>query len=249
MKHLFFSLIAIFCLHTQDIQFYRSSLDYPILSLEEQMFKDVVELYNKKYKTNLRIIINKVPNVRLFLKEINTPKHLYTAIMSSITITKERSKLYLFSVPYMPIKETIFALRKETISYHWQNKRIAFLLNSTEENSIKLLQKRHPNIVPVAFNSFPEKLNSLSNGTADFLISDNVAWLSFPNLVQIEDLDLHQHYSYGIIYSKGSPLKKMLDPVIKYYILSSRFYDLLKKNYGKRVADYFTKNVKNVARR
>ena len=45
--------------------------------------------------------------------------------------------------------------------------------------------------------------------------------------------------NYGILYPKGSILKKKLDKYIKYYKRSSSYYQLLGKHFGKEIVNYF----------
>lgn len=103
-------------------------------------------------------------------------------------------------------------------------------------------------MIPVIATSFKEKKNFIEKNKADFFISDNVAILSISGIHRIVDLNINKNLSYGIVYPKGSKLKNMLDPVIKYYLKSSRFYKRLKDHSNKEIADYFTKHVKNAYR-
>jgi ABC-type amino acid transport substrate-binding protein len=45
--------------------------------------------------------------------------------------------------------------------------------------------------------------------------------------------------NFGILLPKNSKLKEKIDPIIKYYVKTSRFYQLVKKYFGEDASNYF----------
>lgn len=216
------------------------------MNLEETMFRDIIKLYNSKHNADLKIKMNKIFQARDLKAVIDSAKNEYLAVMSSLTITDERKKWASFSTPYLPIKETLFSTKQKftEIPTSLKNKRISYFLHTTEQRVIKKLVNRD-SIIPVDASSIEMKKDLINDGLADYFISDNVILLSIKNIVPVIDLDIHKNLNYGIVYPKNSILKRMLDPIIKYYIKSDRFYKRLDQFSDKKTADYFIKHVKN----
>jgi len=232
------------CLHAQVIDFYTAVSSAAIPKLEKQAFTDIVQIYNKKYGTHLTINHQQIKTFRDVFSVVKKASTEYTSVMCSVTITKEREKHVTFSIPYLPVTETIFSYNDLSEGTDWTTKPIAFLVGTTAEDAMKSLLKTYPKIKPKAYTSFQTLIEDVKQGYIKFLISDNVAILSYPKLVPLKDLGSKKGKGYGIVYPLGSSLKEKLDPIIKYYTKSAKFYNLLQQNYGNEIADYFTANVR-----
>ena len=221
---------------------YRSSLTYSVNELEEEIFKNIVALYNLKSKKQLSYTIHKESFTDI-LKRMETQSGDSTLIMSGITVTKEREKRYDFSIPYLPIEIVLFS-KKGTRITDFSELNVGYIEGSVEEKLAKDLKKKY-NCSLFPYPDFLEKHNSLKANKTNVMIADNIALFVDHSIKIIHSLKSTK--GWGIVYPKGSELKEMFDPIIRYYIKSAKFYELLYNEHGKAIADYFIKYVKNAS--
>ena len=247
MKLVFF--IMVFALSAQKtVTVYDVPDDTKVAELEGEIIKNSFKLYNAHNPTD-KLKYN-IIHLKKF-KEIfdtldNTKEKNYVFCMYQITITKDRQKIYDFSVPYIPIKESIYALKnRKDKDFRKKGIKIAYQIGSTQEKQIGYLKKYK--IEPVDFNVIGEKITALREGKVDFVIGDNIEVWGKNDLLVVEDMKEQPGSGFGFMYAKGSTLRAKLDPYILKYITSQSFFNYLIRNFGKDVVDYYKENIKNKA--
>jgi ABC-type amino acid transport substrate-binding protein len=221
-----------------------------IQTIEQDILQNVVELYERKTGEKLPIrYVTSYDFSYLFsmLDSVSVNNLNYSLMLTAVSITPEREETYDFSVPYMPAKEVIFGLKKAWDNNPWDfnNKRIGYTTKSVQEVVAKEYQRMHPSITIKEYHSWEHMIIGLKAGEIDAGLMDNVSVWADDKLMVIEDVaaDLQQGKGLGIMYPKGSTLKAKLDPIIKYYLKSQKFYSFCAKQYGMEVANYYKEHV------
>jgi ABC-type amino acid transport substrate-binding protein len=246
MKLIFF-LIVIILSAQKEVTIYNAPDDTKVALLEAEIVKNIFKLYNvhnSNDKLTYRVTYLKTFD-QVFEALDNTENKDYSFSMCQITITAEREEKYDFSIPFIPIKESVYTLKsREDKEYKKDGVKIAYQKGSTQEEQITNLEKYK--IVPVVFDIIRGKIESLRKKDVDFVIGDNIEVWGKTDLVIVENMDTQSGSGVGFLYSKSSKLRKKLDPYIKKYISSQSFINYLIRDFGKDVANYYKENIKEI---
>jgi glutamine transport system substrate-binding protein len=212
------------------------------------MISIVVKRTNAKLKQKLKINFIEVENFIDLFNALKTNKDNACAI-SALTITKERSKSYDFSYPYMPIKEVILTTKSSNRNdWKKQGTTIALVKGSVAENHYSVFKNKYKlNVILIDYKTYKTIHTEINNRKIDFFVTDIAQTWTDKNIRLVSDFDEAKLSYYGIMYPKGSKLKKLLDPAIKSLIHSPSFLNLLKKNYGQKIVDYYREVSKSLA--
>ena len=203
----------------------------------------IVNLYNKRNPDKLNVKFKKISSFAnsfdLFRKEKGNDSILY---INSLTITDERKKEFDFSIGYFPVRAAIITLNDSPLNNNniFQNKLIFGVIKKTSFNIDFVKQfadKKNHNIK--MFNDIFALHKALKSKQIDYYIGDALEAWYFKNRKLIEILYDAPFQKYGILYPKGSKLKKKLDPIIKYLIHSPNFFTMVKKSFPSLEAKYF----------
>ncbi len=82
----------------------------------------------------------------------------------------------------------------------------------------------------------------MNSGKIDFYIGDSIEAFYLKGLTVAMPIDKKVSY-FGIQFLKHSPIKKLLDPTIKYFSSSRKCLYLLVKYFGVEFHDYYKKTM------
>ena len=219
--------------------------------IERQLIDDIFILWDRKTKEKVDYQFNwfgSFLDMMDFMKNLPiTEKDNHLAI-SSITITDARSKKFQFSNPYVPVREVLICKKNGkyqsavTDLTSLVDRKIGYLEGTIQESSMLSLKK------DISFKEFgyltqQEKNRALLNNEIDFYIADNVNVWSNSQLKIFLELPEQLGNGYGILFHKKSSLKKIIDPILMYYMKSAKFRKLTTDKFGKEVSDYFVKKL------
>ena len=218
--------------------------------IERQILTHVIDIKNKKENTHYTYQIKALPFDQIFhylnYKTIGDKKHTVLAI-STITVTDERKKQFDFSVPYIPAKSVIFtsAKNKEISSTSWMapGSVIGVQKKTTHESVLNTLLKQYP-IKKETSPDYGHLMQRLLDDKIVYMLGDNVEIWNDTSLRILYTLDFQKGTDIAIMYPKGSKLKDEFDKYLKYYIHSSKFFQLIRDKYGSDVSKYFRENLR-----
>jgi hypothetical protein len=161
--------------------------------------------------------------------------------INGVTITKERKKKFDFSIPYFPIRPAAVAPKyKNMVGINVYDKKysIAARINTSNMKYAEEISKKTGQVL-IRINTNDSLDSFFRSNKVDLYITDAIApWLQ-------EDLQLIHIYKevdangYGILYPKGSKLKKKLDKTIKHILSSPDYFKIIKKVIPKINYRYF----------
>jgi polar amino acid transport system substrate-binding protein len=220
-----------------------------IQTIEQDILNNVLALYKKRAGKNLKLrFIGSKDFSKLFsmVDSLASSNKDNTLLLTAVTITKERLRKYDFSVPYMPAKDVIFGKKDKWENGEWVfgAMRIGYTNKSVQEKIAKAYKVKY-GVQIKAFHSWEHMVEGLHKNEIDAGLMDNVSVWADDRLMVIKDVEkeYQQGNGFGILYPKGSALKAKLDPIIRYYIKSQKFYAFCAKQYGREVADYYKEHV------
>lgn len=212
--------------------------------IEQNIIYQVIRIFNKKNTLQLSYHYKQVPFANIFkqLQEKNSSNFLS---LSTITITKERQKKFLFSSVYIPSNTVIFTLKKNKDNIPWNTKgtRIAYQKNTIHDEIIRDMKTKY-GIKPVPLSNYTNIVNSIKSGKLNFAIADNTEIWNENGLHIIEKTETQNGNGIGIMYPKNSLLRDQLEPYIDYYVHSKTFYRFLRETYGSEISLYFRNNLR-----
>ena len=136
-------------------------------------------------------------------------------IMSSVTITDERKKLYDFSDSYLNAGQVIITQRKTTITSvnDLKGKKIAVQQGTTnEEEAVKLTSTD----LVIRYPDFVQATQALLTGSVDAILSDlpgaKGIVLEHPTLKITSDPLTNEYY--GIVFRKGDQNRKFINDAL-----------------------------------
>jgi glutamine transport system substrate-binding protein len=208
-----------------------------------KVIKQIIDLYNKRNEEKIELKLKKfpgfIPTFDLFKRKSGDHSILY---INSITITNEREQIYDFSIGYFPIRAALISLKDNPLSIEDIVKsglrvgiveKTAFDLTFIKKHT---LQRKHK--LQVYKNIFLLH-DALKIKKVDYYIGDALEAWYFDNKKLIDILYDAPFQKYGILYPEGSKLKEKLDPIIKYLIHSSSFYQIVKESFPNLDEKYF----------
>ena len=219
-------------------------------SIEHQLVKDVFALWNRRTKILKEVYWKrhrKFSGLMKYMSELDNSRKDEVIALSSITITKERQKQFNFSTPYVPIREVLISKsinKKANDIESITNKRVGANLGTTQEVALKLLEQKM-NFKPVYFSMNKHKHDALINDEIDFYIDDNINVWSDSRLKIVFEFENQPGNGYGLMFHKESSLKKIIDPMLIYYMRSAKFRKITTEKFGKKISDYFVKKISN----
>ena len=221
---------------------------FQVDSIEYEILINTISLYNVNEEEQISFKIDTLGSfdeVLQKLKTSNSAEKNSLLGLASITRTEARKEFFDFSSIYIPAKEVITTLKKNsTLSFSdLKNQRVGYQSKSIEEISINRLMK-NITLIPVGFLHYSEKSKALLNGDIKFSIDDNISIWDSEGITIIHDLKIQNGDGIAIAYPKGSKLANKLDRYLKYYINSSRFYRLIQAKYGIEIARYFKQELR-----
>lgn len=242
MRRLLFATLLIVSSFSQRvIDIYHLEDNTAIGQIEKQLIDNIFELHNKISKEKFEIkhhIVADFKDLITTLAALDKSKANTSMVLGEITITEERRKSYDFSNPYIPSREAIISTEDVTAMNYGKNVRIGYLKNSIYEGLAARLKERHI-FESVGFDDYEAMEKSLLSGKLNYFLEDNIMVWNHEKLHMVAELPWQNGEGIGIAYVKGSDLKKKFDHVLRYFLKSEKFNQLVFKLYGKEVRDYF----------
>lgn len=221
---------------------------FQVDSIEYEILINTLSLYNANEQEKIIFQIDTLNSFDEVIQKLKTPDSLQKNVLmglASITRTIPRKEYLDFSSIYIPAKEVITTLKKNsnlTLS-DIKGQRVGYQIKSIEEVTIHRLMENIP-IIPIGFLHYAEKTEALLNESIKFSIDDNISIWDSKKTVIIHDLEIQNGDGIAIAYPKGSKLAKKLDKYLNYYLNSSRFYRLIQSKYGINIARYFKQELR-----
>lgn len=235
LSTILFILLFSFDLSSQTITVLQRERETKLREFEQEFLIDIIELYNFKYDSTLKLNFQLVPNYKSIFDTLKTSSNT-TLSINAITWTKEREKHYDFSVPYMPITSIIMG--KSGVSYDLENK--PYIVNYKRNTVHKETATQYANDKKFKLDEYQEHIDVFS-----VLDSENISIGDYTDIWYTDEfqllktLDKFKNSNYCIMYPQNSTLRKKLDSIILYYTKSSKFYLLLKRILGNDISTYF----------
>ncbi|MGF7048949.1 polar amino acid transport system substrate-binding protein [Paenibacillus sp. DS2015] len=163
----------------------------------------------------------------------------YKGSISSVSITDERKETYDFSIPYF--ESTNMIMVKEgsniTTALDLQDKKVGVQGATTADTLMSDIMGQ-TNTDLKRFDSNTLALLELEHNGVDAVVADVAIVREYiknnpkNKLVGILDTDNFGSEYYGLLYPKGSELKKQIDPAIKKVIENGKYTEIYKKWFG-----------------
>ena len=242
MKFITFFLLTSILVSQVEITLYKSNTSKPSYIIESKILEKIKIIHKQKYAETIyfkTVIKDRFQDVLNALEKSNDKNAM---AMRGISITKERSEKFDFSVPYIFVTECILSLKgnNDIKDYQWKIKgeKIAYTRGSTAEKRARILAKKYK-IIPIAYDNIESSFESLKKKKINFVITDNI-YVWHESFLKIAHHFKEEHKTgYGIAFKKGSPIKKLFDPYIKYTMKAEYFRSLLLKTYGKEYLEFY----------
>ena len=222
-----------------EITVYTTKTNTMMTSFENDFFTEIIILYNKKNKhESLTFHVKNVSNFpKLFKKMKVEDNHLICGI-SSVSILKDRLQYFDFSKRYL--KENQVLIRNTNYAKKVFNKStVGYFKNSLNSAAFMFIKKKYPGIKSIEFKKKSDAISALEKNKIDFQIVFGLNPFIKDNREIVEEIPNFNSKGFGIIYPKGSQLKKKLDPIINYYTTSNRYYSLIKRHFGEKLLAYY----------
>jgi len=245
LKRFIFLFVLHWCISAQThVQIHRSLLnDRLLMELEETIIRNVIRIHNINEADTLNYtFVNHETFEELFTDwDLFTPDAEHLTV-NSISITKDRERLFDFSSPYLPVKQVLIAVKSTFPFTTVEGKRIGFVRSSTQEAILEFLPQ---SCIFKSYDTFRQLEEGLLNLEIDLMMGDNVGVWSNGHTYIYKELDKTFSSSYGIMYKKGSLLRDRLDKYLRYYLKSKGFRRLVKNYFGKDISDYMIKQLRS----
>jgi glutamine transport system substrate-binding protein len=167
-------------------------------------------------------------------------KGSYDMAISSISITEDRKKEYLFTIPFFLSTNKIMIPEDSNIQTadDLKGKKVAVQASTTGHFAVeKVLGEKHPDIK--AFENNNLAILELESGGADAVVADNgvIEYYAAQNpdkkLKVVGDKDTFDAEFYGMMFPEGSDdLKADLDKAIEAIIESGKYTEIYKEWFG-----------------
>lgn len=243
MKKIFILICTLSLVLNQELFVYQTTSqndESTLYQFNSLLISNIVDMSNKRNRTNYIIKMKYVESYEKLFQEIEKSENLSLGI-DGITITSERQKKFDFSIPYMPVKEIIISHKKfgfNSADWKKNSMKIAVVENTIHEVHTTVFKKKY-NINLVLYSTHNSVVEALDKGTVQFYIGDvSEIWLS-EEFEFISDFPEAKLSYYGILYKKGSPLKKIFDSTMKYFLRSPKYIRIIQKYFGADVAEYY----------
>jgi len=233
----FFLLTSVFS--QTEITLYSQNTSNDFRMFEQFIVKEIIDLYNLKNDEKLSVKFETaVSFLELFHcldKAVLNGKKDVVMSMNRISITKKRLEKYDFSEPYMANKFSALKLKTRTdINEEKLFKTkytVGIVKNTLYEELVYELDKDKS--LTIKFYSNNELCaEGLRKKEIDLYISDFVdTWIYDLEVVAILKPELTDHH--GILFPKGSELRKKLNKTMRYYVKSAKYYNLIRTYFGK----------------
>jgi hypothetical protein len=221
------------------ITIYHKPTNDVMAKFENDFMETILNLYNKK-NTNDKIEFNhiKVDTYKVLFDKMKDKKRHDICSISSITITMDRMKDYDFSIRYLKDNHVVIRNTKfEKVDI--KEAKVGYLKNSLYEDSFLFIKNKYPNIIGIEYDKTKDVIKALETNLIDYQFASGIIAFIRPNREIVEELPLNRSRGYGIIYPKGSALKEKLDPTIKYFLTSPKYFALIAKHFGEELLSYY----------
>lgn len=212
-----------------------------IFEIETNILTNVIDLYNRKNEQKIIIKEKMLNQFNEVFPSFDAMKTSNKAILGTISITPERLKKYDFSHSYLPARVAILGLKNKAVK-SINNLRLGYVKATVQENIAQELKQSHQ-VKLKSYNNMDEIVRGVILEEVDIILLENVSAWADPRLQIIDQFVNNVSEGYGIVFPKDSDLKKVLDPYLKYYLKSQKFYKSIREIYGSEIADYYKKNL------
>jgi hypothetical protein len=238
-------LFFLFNIQLQDtITVYQSSHENSLIVYEQGMMEILTEKINKKNGATYRLNFVNLENYEILNQKVEMKDDKLCAI-GRLKITNQNLRDYDFSHPYLSVKEAIVTLVNQFwYQADWMNKgsRIAAFKESLNHEQSKIFKNTYKSDIILLESSTRSRIsNLLLKAKFDFCITEAIDTWNNRNLEHLSEFKEAKLYQYGIMFPKGSVLKKTFDEEIKEFVNSEENYQLLKRIYGQEVMEYCKK--------
>lgn len=153
------------------------------------------------------------------------------AVLSTMTVTKERKKNFDFSIPYYQESLSMIFNKKNPLKNKedLEGKTIGCQMATTMEIWLK---KHTKNTKIITFDTNPQAVEALKAGHVDGVFIDSVQAQAFTekNLALDFELIAQADNGYALAFKKGSPLVKQINEALSHLETQGEI-DKLKKKY------------------
>jgi hypothetical protein len=240
-----FCLLISFCIAsvvcTQEVitVYYKYSNDKSI-GFESQFMEEIKKLHNIRHKKNpISFKFIEQSDYKKIFNQIDNAKPMNKICgISSLTITEDRLIKYDFSYRYLKINQAIIKHKRHD-AQDFNTAKFAYLENSIHEEAFYLLKKQYHQIIGIPYKSSKEIKDDMDKKKFNYQIADGIVAFINENREIATELSFFQTEGYGIIYPKNTILKEQLDPAIKHFVSTKRYFDLIKEHFGEKAFEYY----------
>lgn len=248
MRHLIVVLTFTFFIHAKSdslkVRVFYNTTDMVVRTFEMDLLNRIVHIYNKKNYPKLSVVFEQrnKPNAIWFHLNNKDSIEKYGLVcgLLSASITKNDPN-YDFSHPYLPTQDVLIGRVDQNEPSEKKSYNLVHMRSNYYQPLVDSLSK-HYSFSTHTTGSYSDAVNYFLTGNADYYLGDSIDSWVFQNrkvMLYLNDRITH----FGFLYPKDSKLKKMFDPILKYYTKSSSFYKLLKFHFGKDLKNYYQKTM------
>ena len=203
---------------------------------EISLISNLLFEYSKSSGERIKLKYKGVKKFNNTFQIINSGHRDKTLAVNTISITKDRQKKFDFSIPY--VKNSYSYLSTKEFNYSEGSPlRVGYVKNTLYESLIKK-QSDKSVVEKKAYNNVRDCIKDMKSQKIDVIFTDYIdAWaydLKFIKAVSKEAND-----KFGIMFPKGSKLKKDLDLIFAKFSKTDKFYKLIEQNLGAKAVKYF----------
>jgi len=204
-------------------------------SFEVAFFENIVRIYNTKFNTNFFIkyyVVDEFSEIRPLIQSRLAEKKFVVGV-SGFTIVNH--EMFDYSASFFPVKTSLIILkeRREAL-LHKKVLDVGYYTSLYYKEIVKNLHHKFG----MQLHRGKTGKSYLKSKELDAYISDSIeAWVDEELDILLDAHEMVDHI--GFLYLKNSPLKKMFDPIIKYYTKTKRFYKNLKYYFGDSFPKYY----------
>ena len=210
-------------------------------NFSREFIKTVVNLHNARSNEKIILKYKEIKSFERIFKDFKINSDTILSIFG-ITITDKRKKMYDFSYPYFTIGQSLQTISESSIdTSNWKDRVKTVIVEKKtayEKVAEDFAKKYSLKLKKVKLGTPILDFLKQENSEFAYIGDSNVPWYSKDkkNLFYIKEAPVSH---YGILYPKGSSLKKRLDPVIKYFVRSTSFHKLARNYLSDNVQEYF----------
>jgi ABC-type amino acid transport substrate-binding protein len=216
-----------------------------VRQFELALIKKVISIYNGKNKQKLKgkyLQLDEKNGVWYYLydKAKEKSKDLVCGLTSG---TYEANHPHVdFSIPYIPVKLVVLGKKDGNKLNKNKNYRLGYINSVSARKALSYIFENY-RITKIPVRNYEQLYSMLQEDKIDLYYADSIDEWIYDGL-EIKYTVKNKTTYMGFVFQKNSLLKPKFDSILKYYVKSPAFYQLLKKYFGKDLQKYYKKTYK-----